>query len=277
MARYDVSTWDQFVTAWKTVDGNDIINVTADLDCNDNIPDARINMVNNTVTGPVTINGNGHTIYNVSGGPSGGYIFNNTYHATIINGLNFQNINLTIPIFNGESSSLLLTFNDCNIQGRDTGLFFTGYIRFNRCTLTLTNTRSQITPDTNNNIYFNYCWIYFRSCKKTWNGGDTPLIRHANTCYLKGEIDMTGITNTNIVSAVNNSCVNVTVTGVTAAALALTRYVYDASGLMTIVNTSKLNADTAASGESLVKGVTDAQMKNADYLFDLGFDIVPGD
>ena len=86
---------------------------------------------------------------------------------------------------------------------------------------------------------------------------------------------MTDKTNTNIVSGVNNSCVNVTVTGVTAENIPLTRYVYDSSGLMTIVNTSKLNMTPTASEESLVKGVTDAQMKDANYLFDLGFDIVP--
>lgn len=273
MARYDVSTWDEFVTAWKTVDGNDIIEVNADLDVNDNIPSSAISMVNHAVAGPVTINGNGHTVYNVSGG--GGTVFSNDYHATTINKLNFQNINLTTPIFRGYSYENRLYFNDCNIQGRDTALFFDGYINFNRCTLTLTNTRSQITPDYNNEVYFNYCWIYLRNCKKTWNGGDTPLIRHAYTCYIKGEIDMTGITNTNIVSNVNNSCVNVTVTGVTATSLRLTKYVYDSSGLLTIVNISKLNADTALSDESLVKGVTDAEMKNAEYLAGIGFDIVP--
>lgn len=273
MARYDVSTWDEFVNAWKTVDGNDIIEVNADLDVNDNIPSSTISMVNHAVVGPVTVNGNGHTIYNVSGG--GGYVFENTYHATTINKLNFQNINLTTPLCRGYGYDQQLYFNDCNIQGRDTSLFFTGYSNFNRCTLTLTNTNSQITPDTNNHVYFSYCWIYLRNCKKTWNGGDTPLIRHANTCYIKGEIDMTGISNTNIVSAVNNSCINVTVTGVTATNLPLTRYVYDSSGLITIVNTSKLNDDTTASSESRVKGVTDAQMKNAEYLAELGFDIVP--
>lgn len=274
MARYDVSTWDEFVAAWRTVDGTDIIEVNADLDVNDNIPDTRIEMVNHAVEGAVTINGNGHTIYNISGGSE--LFFENTYHPTIINSLNFQNINLTIPLFRGYSYDARLTLNDCNVQGRDIALFFEGYTNFNRCTLTLTNTRSQITPDTNNHVYFNRCWIYFRSCKKTWNGGDTPLIRNINTCYLKGNIDMAGITNTNIVSTVNNSCINVTVTGVTAAALPLTRYVYDSSGLLTVVNTSKLNSDTAASDESLIKGVTDAQMRDANYLFDLGFDIVPG-
>lgn len=274
MARYDVSTWDEFVAAWRTVDGTDIIEVNADLDCNDNIPDSRIEMTNHAIAGAVTINGNGHTIYNLSGGS--GLLFENTYHPTNINNLNYQNINLTVPLFMGYSYDAQLTLNDCNVQGRDTALFFIGYTNFNRCTLTLTNTRSQITPDTNNYVYFTRCWIYLRSCKKTWNGGDTPLIRHANTCYIKGNIDMTGITNTNIVSAVNNSCINVIVTGVTAASLPLTRYVYDSSGLMTIVNTSKLNSDTATSGESLIKGVTDAQMRDANYLFDLGFDIVPG-
>lgn len=273
MARYDVSSWEQFVSAWKTVDGNDIIEVNADLDVNDNIPDRAIVMEKHSVDGPVTINGNGHTIYNVSGG--GGMVFENTYHRTTINSLNFQNFNLTTPLFRGYSYDSQLYLNDSNIQGRDTALFFVGYVNFDRCTLTLTNTRSQITPDTENNVYFTRCWIYFRSCKKTWNGGDTPLIRNINTCYLKGEIDMTDKTNTNIVSSVNNSCINVTVTGVTAENIPLTRYVYDSRGLMTIVNTSKLNKTPTASEESLVKGVTDAQMKNADYLFDLGFDIVP--
>lgn len=272
MARYDVSTWDEFVNAWRTVDGNDIIEVNADLDANDNIPTTNIEMTHHAVAGPVTVNGNGHTIYNVSGGNS--YVFCNDYHTTTINKLNFQNINLTSPLFRGFNYECQFIINDCNIQGRSSVFFFTRYIQFFRCTFTLTNTTSQIFGN-NNEVYLNYCWIYLRRCKKTWNGTDQPLLRHTNTCYIKGEIDMTGITNTDIVADVNNCCVNVTVTGVTATNLPLDRYVHNGSGQLTIVNTTKLPDDTTTSTAALITGVTDYQMKNAVYLSGIGFDIVP--
>lgn len=272
MARYDVSTWDEFVTAWQTVDGNDIIEVNADLDANDNIPTANIEMRHWSVAGPVTVNGNGHTIYNVSGG--GSCVFTNNNHSVIINKLNFQNMNLTNPLFRGFNYERQMTINDCNIQGRSSGFFFIRYINFFRCTFTLTNTNSQIFGN-NDDVFLNYCWIYLRRCKKTWNGTNQPLLRHANTCYIKGEIDMTDITNTDIVTGVNNCCVNVTVTGVTATGLPLDRYVHDGSGQLTIVNKSKLPEDTTASTANLITGVTDYQMKNAVYLSSIGFDIVP--
>ena len=158
MARIDVSSWEQFVEAWKSTSGGDIIEINADLDVNDKIPDSEIDDRENSGSGTVTINGNGHTLYNLSGGnPYSGYIFDSTNQAHVFNKLNFQNMDLTRPAFLGFSTASRVTFNDCNIQGRASGVpFFGGYNTFNRCTCTFTNTTSIITENQGN---FVNCWI----------------------------------------------------------------------------------------------------------------------
>lgn len=277
MARYDVSTWAQFVQAWRDTIGGDIIEVTADLDVNDDIPSSQINDHEGAGSGTVTINGNGHTLYNLSGGnPYSGVIFDSTYQAHVINKLNIQNIDLSRPAFTGYSNGSRITFNDCNIQGRASGVpFFTGYITLNRCTCTFTNTTSIITE---NQCNFTYCWIYLRNCHKTWGGEGAALIRHLNTCYIKGDVTY-GADTSSIVSDtvedVQNCCFNVTVNAGYSGFRA-DYYCYNANGAkITIINIDKLPSGTTASEDPQAISVTDAQMHDADYLASIGFDIVP--
>ena len=277
MARYDVSTWEQFVQAWRDTVGGDIIEVNADLDVNDNIPDSEIDDHEGESRGTVTINGNGHTLYNLSGGNAfSGVIFDSTYQRHEFNKLNFQNMDLTRPAFLGYSSASYVVFNDCNIQGRASGVvFFQGYIGFNRCTCTFTNTTSIITED---NANFVNCWIWLRSCRKTWDGSGAALIRHLNTCYIKGEVTYRNGESvySDAVEDVQNCCFNVTINASQFHNVTCDYFCYNASGKLTIINMSKLPEGTLASADAQSVGVTDAQMKDADYLFDLGFDIVPG-
>lgn len=276
MARYDVNTWAQFVQAWRDTIGGDIIEVNADLDVNDDIPSSQINDHEGAGSGTVTINGNGHTLYNLSGGnPYSGVIFDSTYQAHVFNKLNIQNMDLSRPAFTGYQNSTRVTFNDCNIQGRASGTpFFTSYVTFNRCTCTFTNTTSIITE---NQCNFTYCWIYLRNCRKTWGGEGAALIRHLNTCYIKGDVTYGSDTSSIVsdtVEDVQNCCFNVTVNAGYDRFRA-DYYCYNASGKLTIINIDKLPSGTTASEDPQAIAVTDSQMKDADYLASIGFDIVP--
>lgn len=279
MARYDVGTWEQFVKAWKDTVGGDIIEINADLDVNDSIPSSEIDDHEGDSRGTVTINGNGHTLYNLAGGnPYAGVIFDSSYQRHEFNRLNFQNMDLTRPAFMGYQVSSTVVFNDCNIQGRASGVpFFSSYVTFNRCTCTFTNTTSIITE---NQAMFNYCWIYLKNCHKTWGGEGAALIRHLNTCYIKGEVTYGSDTSSIVSDAVEdvqNCCFNVTINAGYSGFRA-DYYCYNANGAkITIINKDKLPSGTTASEDPQAIAVTDEQMHDATYLAGIGFDIVPAE
>lgn len=279
MARYDVGTWEQFVQAWKDTVGGDIIEINADLDVNDAIPSDRIDDHEGDSRGTVTINGNGHTLYNLAGGnPYSGTVFDSSYQRHEFNRLNFQNMDLTRPAFMGYQASTTVVFNDCNIQGRASGVpFFNSYVTFNRCTCTFTNTTSIITE---NQAMFNYCWIYLKGCHKTWGGEGAALIRHLNTCYIKGEVTYGADTSSIVSDAVEdvqNCCFNVTINAGYSGFRA-DYFCYNANGAkITIINMDKLPSGTTASEDPQAIAVTDEQMHDATYLAGIGFDIVPAE
>lgn len=278
MARYDVSTWAQFVQAWRDTVGGDIIEVSADLDVNDDIPANEIDDHEGAVHGIVTINGNGHTLYNLSGGnPYSGVIFDSTYQQHIFNNLNLQNMDLSRPAFLGYSAAGRVTFAGCNIQGRSSGVpFFQGYITFDRCTCTFTNTSSVITES---NANFLNCWIWLRNCRKTWDGSGAALIRHLNTCYIKGDVTYRNGESvySDTAEDVQNCCFNVAINAPQFTSSTADYFCYNASGKLTIINIDKLPSGTRPSADAQAIAVTDEQMRDADYLFGIGFDIVPSE
>lgn len=278
MARYDVSTWAQFVQAWRDTVGGDMIEINADLDVNDDIPASQIYDHEGAGSGTITINGNGHTLFNLAGGnPNAGVIFDSTWQAHIFNRLNLQNMDLTRPAFLGYSNGSRVTFNDCNIQGRSSGVpFFSSYITLNRCTCTFTNTISVITE---NQCNFAYCWIWLKNCRKTWNGSGAALIRHLNTCYIKGDVSYGSGSEiySDAVEDVQNCCFNVAVNASQFSGVTADYFCYNASGKLTIINMDKLPSGTTASADPQAIAVTDEQMRDANYLFGIGFDIVPSE
>lgn len=248
-----VSTWDEFITALGSTDDN-TIELMADIDCNDNPPTARV-----TVSGTKTINGNDHTIYNIGcAQPINNTIFGGT--GMIFNKCNLYNVYRfeNQYVFN-SSNSYPCRFNDCKITGR--GIHgISEYGSYTRCTLSWTGLK-QYSFFRN---YFANSWIhmeYVFASAPTNHG----LVNELISSYIEGKITKnyegtapTPIAGTTLRdSVVNFEC--------DSAATTLT------SSIISVVNTTKAPNLVLSTG---VVGVTDAQLKDAEYLYSVGFNIV---
>lgn len=89
MATVNISTADEFIAAFKTYDTDTTINITDDIDLNDNILESNL-----TMTGNIIINGNNHIIKNLQATGNYYIVFNFVKASTkiIINDLQFENI-----------------------------------------------------------------------------------------------------------------------------------------------------------------------------------------
>ena len=289
-----VSTVEQFLTALQTAVDGSIIELANDLDFNNWIPpDSQTYPIHvpsdATQLGDLTINGNGHTIYNLANfRPSAGSslfylhtLVSGTDHIKF-NNINFLNVACTdenVPLFvsnfNSGASDVThpVSFNDCTIQGV-LNCPFGRSLYYNRCMMTIQSNTNLIEPTANNQKpYYFMCWIWLKDVIKFNNN---PFLTHLNTCYVQGQkTQQAAGTNNIFFTECINSCINFTA-NITSATPALSTVVQAAGGnvKLNIVNTDHLTG-TAASTSTKVVGVTDEQMKNAQYLFDIGFDILP--
>lgn len=250
-----VSTWDEFVAAYiNNSDGT--IEIIADLDANDNLPDT-------SYTRPISkiINGNGHTIYNIStqtivNNP----IFRSGSNSIVINKTNFYNCYRieNQPIFGG-SSSFRVQFNDCKIVGR--GLkYITDMGTFQRCSLSWSGVKS---ADAGKDNSFYNSWLKIDHERAA--NSNTALFGVLNNSYIEGSIRQTAEGTFNLKlcgSALESSVINIETTA--------TNSTFP-SGNTSVYNKTK-QPNFTNSGNCI--GVTDAQMKNAEYLASIGFNIV---
>ena len=84
-----VNTWAEFLAAYEN-NSDGTIEIMSDLDANDNLPDT-------SYMRPIskTINGNGHTIYNISTqAVVNNPIFRSAGNSLVINNTNFYNLNI---------------------------------------------------------------------------------------------------------------------------------------------------------------------------------------
>lgn len=249
-----VSTWDEFVAAYlNNSDGT--IEITADLDANDNLPDT-------SYMRPIskTINGNGHTIYNISTqAVVNSPIFRSVGNSLVINNTNFYNCYRieNQPIFWG-SSTYKVQFNDCKIVGR--GLqYITNMGTFQRCSFSWAGVKS-VDAGKDNSFYNSWVKIdHERASNST-----TALLGTLNNSYIEGNIRQTaaGTFALKVSSNLESSVINIETTA-TAATFP--------SGNTSVYNSTKAPNFTD-SGNCI--GVSDAQMKDAEYLASIGFNIV---
>lgn len=289
-----VSTFAQFLTALQTAVDGSIIELANDIDFNEWIPpDGQTYPIHvpsdATQLGDLTINGNGHTIYNLTNyrASAGSSLF---YLHTLITGvdhikfnnINFlnvactnENVQLFVSNFNSGANDVThpVSFNDCTIQGVFNAPFGKS-IYYARCMMTIQSNRNQIEPSANNQKpYYYMCWIWLKEVIKDNNN---PFLTHLDTCYVQGQkTAQAANTNNTFFTNCINSCINFTA-NIVQSTPALSSVVQAAAGnvKLNIVNTDHLTG-TAASTSTAVVGVTDEQMKNTQYLFDIGFDILP--
>lgn len=294
----NVATFEEFVNALTSIDTGDVINITADLDANTWIPSylttfplkcpSDEHQIENVI-----INGNGHSIYNLSNSNASSdglfkfFVLIGATHPDCIqiNSLNFLNCSCFTdekPIFstNAQSNSSYgsIALNDCTLQGVFNGGFTKGNFWYNRCMITIRSQRGSFTLGSDSyEPVLNQCWIYLNNISKVVV---RPVLKNVNQCYVKGSINyaaLSAATALTIALKCENSCINVDadVTGFSFNVPLSTLVTQRAStSKLTIVNTDKLNGATASTAANLI-GVTDEQMRDAEYLFNIGFDILP--
>ena len=293
----NVATFEQFVNALTSIDTGDVINITADLDANTWIPSylttfplkcpSDEHQIENVV-----INGNGHTVYNlsnanaVSEGLFKFFVLTGATHPDCIqiNNLNFLNCSCLRddkPLFSTNAQTNInyasISFNDCTIQGAFNATFAAGNIWYKRCMITIQSNRGSFIRGIDNyNPVFYQCWIYLNNISKTIT---RDTLRNLIQCYVKGNIIYAALSSaTQLAIATNceNSCINVDadVSAFSFNVPLSTLVTFRSTGLLTIVNTDKL-VGASPSTSNLIVGVTDEQMRDADYLFNIGFDILP--
>lgn len=289
----NVATFEQFVDALTSINTGDVINITADLDFNTWLPSAGLTFPLHCPSDShqvenVIINGNGHTIYNLSNSYSNGNNGTFAFHVLTgkeciqINNLNFLNCSCMSekPVFtvnvDHNANYPSIGIYDSTIQG---AFSFSPFLRnfwCVRCMITIqSNTGSVVTIADNTNPFYKQCWIYLNNISKTSTRTILPKLEQ---CYVKGSINYAALGAANqltITTGCNNSCINVSadVTGFSFN-VPLSTIVRQWGDKKSIVNTDKL-VGTTASTDARTIAVTDEQMRDADYLFNIGFDILP--
>lgn len=263
MATYNVSTWAEFVTAFTASGGTptdpDIIEITADLDVNTSPITDQISS-----GGSKTINGNMHTIWNISVAVEFNneiFTFKSSSNRIIWNKINFNNIYRSgmYSIFRG-SSSVWMRFFDCTFVMKGPQLF-------NRCTLTrcaVTHTNAQWRTSYSS-VDLIQTWMHYEAIfASDVTNFDFDSVE---TSYIEGKIDVPGYTKAGILAVrLQDSVINIETS------MDYTRLSSEPDANKKVVyNTTKMTG-TIGSVSNII-GVTDAQMKDAAYLSSIGFNI----
>lgn len=245
-------TAQEFITA---VQAGGTVEIDTDIDFNDYVFTSYVTVPANTI-----INGNGHTLTNIQQGTQA-YIFGFN-GAITINNLNFRNLNLpTIYLFNGGTG--LHNINECQISGNCNSIYSSGSysyqdnVIYNRCSMHL-NRFGEIRGTLND------CYVIVENNTRTSGSNNMYLLgTYANNTYFKGNLKITGAMS--ILTNFTNCCINIDVDN--------SDYTITLNSASSQV--SVLNADKApnTSHTSNIVAVTDAEMHDAQSLFDKGFNI----
>jgi hypothetical protein len=292
-----VSSFEQFVTAMRNAVDGDIITLANDLDFNGWIPpDGTTYPIHCPGTqdqlSNVTINGNGHAIYNISNGFQGSnkglfylhtltnqnncWVFKNIQFLNINqmneNDANFIRSNLNLAV---NWTNQPIVFEDCVFQGVINSPF-TYQAGYKRCMFTINSLNGKINSIVSNNVnFYDMCWFWLKNIMRMSND---PFIYHMRSCYVKGNHGaMASNTNNLFFRDCEDCCINfeADLTSSTQNKV-LSNIVQPSSNTApkTVVNTDKLKG-TADSTSAAIIGVNDETMHDANALFELGFKILP--
>lgn len=266
MAEYKVSSWKDFVKAYTDpkADGETerTIEIMADIDCND-MPFS--NYIGNPPGVAMTINGNQHNIWNISTETVVGGPLIRANYSLIWNKVNFGNINRieNSQIFSGNSSRAM-EFYDCTFVGK--GFSLAENSKFYRCAITWTGSRGNgvVSP----HVQYHNCWLHFELTRLQNN--TVVEFNYFNSCYIEGKIEGADDTIKDagaIASTIDNSVINIE------SDLKRTQ-ITQSTSYISVFNTTKMPNSTSDNVNLI--GVTDDQMKDANYLSSIGFNIITG-
>jgi hypothetical protein len=254
-----VSTWAEFKAALAS--SETIIEVMADMDCNDDPPLASIDVYGVEKT----VNGNGHTLFNLStGGVVNAPII--WLHSPItFNALNFYNCyRLENDYFFRTHSSLRMYFNDCKIVG-SAAKTLAANADYTRCSMSWTKARG---VHINRECNYTYCWVHY-DLTRTYGDGEWEFGGVFNS-YLEGEWTNTFEGTGNRPGFgywIDNSIINIKYPEAIVECNSTSQTAVSVYNITNIPNLAIQNPNNS-------KTATDAGMKDAAYLATLGFNIV---
>ena len=285
MATYNVNTAHEFCSAIAGAQSGDIIEINSDLDWNDEVESVRetIKLNNGDAINGLEINGNNHSFYNLTTGLiNTGTIFNFGSSSNInINSLSFLNCQ-----FGSKSTAIINCTGGCAIknaviQGKFMTAPFGGslfVIKDSMITLSHSNGRSLNRGSGTSTPRYLFCWIRLDDCRWSYSSNVGAIYAHnLEGCYIEGKLSiLSAPADLRVFNNVNNSCINTTIF-LQDETLASFITASDGEGgpSPTIINTDKMTFLQGQTETNRFKLVTDAQMKDAEYLANIGFDIVP--
>lgn len=269
MAEIHVSTAIEFLTSISSATINDTIVIDNDIDFNA----SEFKSLRNINAG--TIDGKGHTLYNIQSN-TGVFKMNVTNAKQTIKNLQIRNILHLGGVYNNEAffecgayrnESTAVVFDNCQIQGKVGLLFNHGWTTINQCYIEIIANASTFTSTTGNGSHFKECYI---NITKDMSSNNTQIISLGSLfedCYFKGNIKNCK-NNNRIFSTLINCVVNTYIESSSNVTVALT----GGNDTLSVFNRDRLTFVTI-NDTTTVKGCTDAEMKNAQALRDKGFPI----
>lgn len=286
---HNVSTFLDFITALSNLGNDDVIEILNDLDFNDIISDGHHQppyvLGSEDSTAPisnVTINGNNHVIHNCYRDiTTSAYFFQIKFvDGLIINNLSYDNVwiygsSLTDNGLWNSTNGQNVLFNGGYFQGRSLNkiIYGTG-ITVQNMMITIGG-RGRFGFDSSHPVLWERCWIHLDDVKYKQIVWDSVLWSHCNQCYFEGKLTVEGeFSNQRIFSFASNSVINVTMHIRSDDVDTFCGASSQATGRPNVINIDKVDIITDTTDTTVNKCVTDAQLKDAEYLYSIGFNII---
>ncbi len=285
MATFNVTSMRGFIDALTSLGDGDIINVQNDLDFNEVLTEelSTIRVPTEGYATNCTINGNDHAIYNLTDQLINSHVFNIYAQHLRVNNLQILNYNMMFNLHTlFQFQNLGNTDNIISggvFQGKladGSSLIYGASVIVQYCMATFSSgSKGCMTGYPNTQAAsWKFCWVKFDGVNASATAV-RPVFGNADTCYFEGMIRAVSDDNRRLFQNVTNCCVNCSMraSGVYSTPTLANLVLPVSSALLTIVNESKYNGTPLESSDS-VKWVTDSQMKDSEYLAELGFNIV---
>lgn len=288
---HNVSTFLELVTAFSSLGNDDVIEILADLDYNDIISDPHHKppfvLGSEDSTAPitnVTINGNNHVIHNCYRDVRGAAVF---FQIKYLNGLTINNLsydNVWIYGQTNTSNGLWFSENGDNIlfnggyfQGRSLNDIFYGFsITVQNMMITIGgHGRFGYNSSTSYQPRWERCWIHFDDVSYSQSASDSAVWVDFSECYFEGKLTVEGnYSNQRIFKRADNSVINVDLHIQSNNVNVFCEGSNYAVGRPNVINIDKVTGITDTSDTTVNKCVTDTQLKDAQYLSSVGFNII---